>query len=254
MLSQAEIDRFAEQGYLTGLPLCSAEHMSALRPLLDSALGVGVERETATLHRHLDLPAVYELGSHPAIVERVASLLGPDILLWHSRFFDKPPGEPPVPWHQDAPFWRLDPMDCVSAWIAIDATGPHNGCMEVIPGSHREPLPHIMSEGTGRFGIQTKIGSAEESRAVAIPLEAGQFILFDRWLLHRSAMNTSTQPRVGLSLRFTTPGVRVDCSRFGNMTPPYGVHLVRGEDRFGYNPIAPAPAGAGQGAGLPRST
>ena len=252
MLTQAEIELFAEQGYLTGLPLCSADEMAAVRPLLDSALGDGVNRDAATLHRHLDLRAAYELASHPAIVERVASLLGPDILLWHSRFFDKPPGEPPIPWHQDAPFWRLDPMECVSAWIAIDATGPHNGCMEVIPGSHRNPLPHTLSKGTGRFGIRTKIGQADESRAVAISLEPGQFLLFDRWLLHRSEMNRSSRPRVGLSVRYTTPQVRVDCSRFPDRDPAYGVHLVRGEDRFGYNPIAPVPIGGGQVAISPR--
>lgn len=251
MLSQTEIDLFAAQGYLTGLPLCSAGAMAAVRPLLDSALGAGIDRDAATLHRHLDLRAVHELAAHPAIVERVASLLGPDIVLWHSRFFDKPPGEPPIPWHQDAPFWSLDPMECVSAWIAIDATGPHNGCMEVIPGSHRNKLPHTLSKGTGRFGIRTNIGQAEASRAVAIALEPGQFLLFDRWLLHRSEMNHSAGPRVGLSVRYTTPAVRIDCSRFAGRGPPYGVHLVRGEDRFGFNPIAPAPTGDGPGAALP---
>lgn len=238
-----ELELFAEQGYLTGLRLCSAVEMAALRPALAGALGGDIDREPSTLHRHLDLRTVYGLCSHPAIVERVATLLGPDILLWHSRFFDKLPGEPPIPWHQDAPFWRLDPMECVSAWIAIDESGPDNGCVEVVPGSHRNPRPHIPSEGTGRFAIQTQVGEADEARSVPISLESGQFLLFDRWLLHRSAVNRSAKPRLGLSARFTTTRVRVDVSRFSGLVPAYGVHLVRGEDRFGYNPVAPVPTG-----------
>lgn len=241
MLSPTEVELFAEQGYLTGLRLCSASEMAAIRSSVGDAIGGDANREHSTLHRHLDLRSVYELCSHPEIVERVAALLGPDVLLWHSRFFDKSPGEPHVPWHQDAPFWSLDPMECISAWIAIDDSGTGNGCVEVIPGSHRNPRPHVISEGTGRFAIQTRIGAADEDRAVPISLESGQFFLFDRWLLHRSAMNHSAKPRLGLSVRFTTPRVRVDLDRFSGLAPAYGVHLVRGEDRFGYNSIAPVP-------------
>ena len=238
-LSPDQIERFNAEGYLTGLRLCSAEEMATLRRAFAPALGEGVQREQGTLHRHLDLRAVYDLCSHPAIVERVASLLGPDLLMWHSRFFDKPPGEPPVPWHQDAPFWRLEPMVCISAWVAIDAAGLHNGCVEVIPGSHRKQLQHTASEGTGRFGMRAEPPKADVAKALPIELGPGQFFLFDRWLVHRSPVNRSNAPRVGLSVRFTTPAVRVDCGRLAARTRGYGVQLVRGADRFGYNPAAP---------------
>lgn len=241
MLRPTEAADFVRQGYLTGLRLCSPSEMAAIRPALAPALDTAAPGSSATLHRHLDLRAVYDLCAHPAIVERVASILGPDLFLWHSRFFDKRAGEPPVPWHQDAPFWSLDPMECVSAWIAIEDCGPHNGCVEVIPGSHREARSHVDSEATGRFALRTRVSEEDAARAVPISLEAGQFFIFDRWLVHRSAQNLSATARTGLSARFVPTRVRIDASRFAGMTPPYGVQLVRGDDRFGLNPLAPAP-------------
>jgi ectoine hydroxylase-related dioxygenase (phytanoyl-CoA dioxygenase family) len=132
-------------------------------------------------------------------------------------------------------------MLCISAWIAIDAVGPHNGCVEVIPGSHRWQLTHVASSGTGRFGLRAEPTELDVSSAVPIELEPGQFFLFDRWLVHRSPVNRSNAPRIGLSARFTTPAVRVDCKRLVARTPAYGVQLVRGSDHFGYNRSAPIP-------------
>ena len=95
-------------------------------------------------------------------------------------------------------------------------------------------------QGVG-FAIQTPISDEEAAQAVPITLEAGQFFIFDRWLVHRSAVNPSAKPRVGLSARFTPTRVRVDSSRFAGSAPAYGVHLVSGEDRFGLNPLASVP-------------
>lgn len=241
MLSTTQRETFAAQGYLAGLQFCSAADMADLRARFQQLLGDPPHDDAATLHRHLDRPEVHALCAHPAIVECVSSLLGPDLLVWHSRLFTKPPGEPPVPWHQDAPFWNLQPMECLSAWLAFDDTGPHNGCVEVIPGSHLRDRPHEDSAGTGRFGIRTQVTAEEEARAVPVALRAGEFFLFDRWLLHRSGVNLSASSRYALSIRFVAPSVRVDASRFAAHRPPYGVQLVRGEDRFGYNPVAPVP-------------
>ena len=241
-LSRRETERFDQEGYLTGLRLCSPGEMAVWRQALAPVLRGGDERERDTFQRHLDLRAVHALCSHPAVVEPVASLIGRDLLLWHSRFFDKQPGDPPVPWHQDAPFWRLDPMICISAWIAIDAVGLHNGCVEVIPRSHRRQLAHVSSSGTGRFGLRAEPTELDVAGAVPIELEPGQFFLFDRWLVHRSPVNPSNAPRIGLSARFTTTAVRVDCNRLIVRTPAYGVQLVKGSDHFGYNQRAPIPA------------
>src|SRR5262249_34983741 len=73
--------------------------------------------------RHLDSPTVYRLCALPAITQRMASIYGPDLLLWHSVLFDKPPAKSGAqeihPWHRDMYNWNLEPMMTVSAWLAL---------------------------------------------------------------------------------------------------------------------------------------
>ena len=58
--------------------------------------------------------------AHPAIIDRIAGLLGPDIVVWTTNFWLKEPGGAEIPWHQDINFWPIEPPVNVSAWIAID--------------------------------------------------------------------------------------------------------------------------------------
>src|SRR5947209_10160766 len=72
------------------------------------------------------------------------TLLGPDILCWGSGFFIKNPHDAArVTWHQDSTYWGLSKPDIVTAWVALTFSTRENGCMHVIPGTHRlQPLPH----------------------------------------------------------------------------------------------------------------
>ena len=80
-------------------------------------------------NRHLDYPLIYELATHPSIVERMTSLYGPDLLLWRTNFFVKEPGAKEIPWHQDFNYWPLEPPIIISAWIAIDSATLENSCL-----------------------------------------------------------------------------------------------------------------------------
>ena len=215
--------------------------MDRTRQGIDTVLESNGFTGDPTLHRHLDARIVHDLCADPAIVERAAGLLGPDLLVWHSRFFDKPPGSGPIPWHQDMAFWPIEPDVCVTAWIAIDRADKGNGCVEVIPGSHRRQVPHVASTGTGRFGQKAAPDYVDENAKVTIELEPGQFFLFDRWLLHGSPANESNRRRLGLSVRIVPAYVRVDFERMSPRPPQLGAQVVHGEDRFGLNRIVPAP-------------
>ncbi len=74
---------------------------------------------------------------NPGILDVVESLLGPDIKLMGDQFFLKPPGGIEKTYHQDSPYFLIEPMALVSSWAAIDDVTLENGCMWVIPGSHR---------------------------------------------------------------------------------------------------------------------
>ena len=154
------------------------------------------------LDRHFDVEFVWRLATHRRVLDAVEAVLGPDILLLASNFFCKYPaeerGERFVAWHQDVTYWGLEPPRAITAWIAIDDADVENGCMSVIPGSHRLGiLEHGKSAREGNLlSINQEVpdGLVDEARAVSMPLRAGQMSLHDGMLLHGSHPNRSTPP------------------------------------------------------------
>ena len=242
MLTQAELDQFEAEGFIVGPPVHDSTRMDGVRAELDAVLATPGLAGAPTAHRHLDSRAVHDLVAQPPILERLASLLSPDLLVWHTRFFDKPPGSGPVPWHQDMAFWPIEPDICLSVWIAIDRADVGNGCVEVIPGSHRTRVSVVSSVKTGRFGRKADPEAIDTSRKIPIELEPGAFIIFDRWLLHASPPNESDRRRLGLAARIVPTSVKVHFDRMSPTFPELAAQLIRGVDTVGLNRLAPLPA------------
>jgi phytanoyl-CoA hydroxylase len=98
------------------------------------------------------------------------------------------------PWHQDWMYWRGDHK--ASVWVALDDATPENGCLKVLPGSHRAEADHDGSDGDGfGFGHRLARGSVDESRAVTAEMEAGGAVFFHDLTLHASHPNTSQADR-----------------------------------------------------------
>jgi len=213
-LCPKDVELFQHQGYLGPFELCPPDEMRSLRRELERLLDSPGPAKAPIQFRHLDSALTHDLCSHPAVVGRIASLLGPELVLWHSTFFEKPPGDIEVPWHQDGYYWPINPIINVSAWIAIDDATTGNGCLEVLPGSHKTRIPHINFNGGGRFRKRADPDQFQVSNPVNLEVSAGQFILFDAWLMHRSAANHSRRRRLALSARITVPTTRVDTSRY----------------------------------------
>ena len=246
-LSREQVERYHGDGYLGPFTLCSPAEMAAIRERIDNeVIGTWNEWPGAQYQtRHLDCRVVYELCAHAAILDRVACILGPDLVLWQSNFFMKEPGEKEYPWHQDANYWPIEPPINVSAWIAIDPATVENGCVQVIPGSHRKHVPHIPADAAHQFPEQADPEFVDADKAVYMELEAGQFFLFSERMLHHSDANRSDRPRTGLAVRLTVPIVR--CYHEHPMI------VVRGSDRMGFNRMAEPPAQATRkGGGLRR--
>jgi ectoine hydroxylase-related dioxygenase (phytanoyl-CoA dioxygenase family) len=240
-LPPAEIAEFEEQGFIGPYTLCSPEEMQRLHPLIDEA----VERKSAPFRRdkwesrHQDCRVFYDICASPGIVGRISSLLGPDIVLWNSVVFNKMPGGREVPWHQDRDFLLLDPNVNCSAWLAIDDATPENGGLQFIPRSHGQQVPHVPRVRANQFNARADLAHVDRSKAVDMPLRAGQFVIFHKDALHHSAANLSLKRRMGLVVRLTVPGVKVNTA---GLFSGHQVYVVRGEDRFGLNMIGTPPA------------
>jgi phytanoyl-CoA hydroxylase len=126
-----------------------------------------------------------------ALVSRLQDILGPDILLFRDILMLKPAlvGSK-MPWHQDSNYWPIDPMELCSVWTALDPATSENGCMQVIPGSHK----------LGVIPTRPGMPSLEDdqidlAKAIEVPMAPGSSLFFHSLLLHGSEPNHSDKHR-----------------------------------------------------------
>ena len=234
-LTRAEVDFYIENGYLGPYAAMTPAEMAAARAEIDAKMlnTEGPNPRRPMQSRHMDQPVVYDLAAHPAIIERIAGLLGPDIVVWTTNFWLKEPGGAEIPWHQDINFWPIEPPVNVSAWIAIDDVTVENSCVRIIPGSHRQSLPHTSAPQEMAIGEMVDPQSYDAGRAVDMALKPGEFFLFSERVLHASGANTSRKRRLGLSVRVTVPFVHI--FQDSHLHPGHTAILAKGKDVMGFN-------------------
>src|SRR6185436_7711434 len=112
---------------------------------------------------------LYDLCMDSRLLYFAEDLIGPNFYLWGSHFFSKEPGDGRItPWHQDAQYWPLSPQNAVTVFIAFTDCDRENGCLRVVPRTHREArLRHHFSEDS-RYSLPQEIedGELDVNRAV----------------------------------------------------------------------------------------
>ncbi len=155
-LKPDECLHYHENGVIGPYTLCEPEEMAAYRNRIEEEVlaiqpsfkSLGATPNSPRHYRHLDCRVVNDLCAHPAIVDRLASLFGPNLLLWRTSILLKETGADEglrFPWHQDGTYFKLVPEANVSFWLAIDEATEENGCVQLIPGTHTFILPEVSS-------------------------------------------------------------------------------------------------------------
>ena len=147
------------------------------------------------------------------------------------RLLVVPAGDPAyVSWHQDGTYWGLSSPDVVTAWVALTPSLPENGCMRVVPGTHKRQVPHedTFAESNLLSRGQEIAVEVDNAKAVDVVLQPGQMSLHHVLIFHGSEQNRSDIRRVGFAIRYVpthvsqTSGIRESAL------------LVRGVDEFGH--------------------
>ena len=130
---------------------------------------------------YLLFPWAAELVRHASILDLVEAVIGPDILVFHTTVWLKPPrSENYVPWHQDATYFGLAPFKHITAWVALTPSRPESGCVRVIPGSHHEgQLAHFDDHNDALTMLsrgQKLADGIREGDAVEFVLEPGDVL------------------------------------------------------------------------------
>ena len=159
---------------------------------------------------HLVLPWVYQIASHPNVLDAVEGVIGPDILVLGSDWFVKFPHDKAfISWHQDGAYWGLHPPKVTTAWIALSTSTPENGCMQVMPGTHNASFPQkdTYAEDNALSRGQEIAVDVDETKAVNIVLGPGEMSLHHIGIAHGSKANRSDNARIGIAIRYMTPEV-----------------------------------------------
>ena len=239
-LTEVQIAAYEREGYLAPIAVMSAAEARALRARLEAIeAGMGGPLRGDIRHKaHLLFPFLAELIRHPAILDAIEDLLGPDILCWNSNFFIKEAETPSfVSWHQDSTYWGLSSPDVCTAWVALTPSNFDNGAMAVIPRTHtRDQIPH--RDTFDRHNLLTRgqevAVAVDERDAAPLVLEAGEMSLHHVRLVHGSPPNPSPDRRIGFAIRYIPTRVR-------QIEGEDSATLVRGADRFHNFELEPRP-------------
>ena len=145
-------------------------------------------------------PHMKALSEHPELLDVVSRVIGAQPVLFQDMALLKPPriGRE-KPWHQDHAYFNL-PLDTpvLGVWIALDRATTANGCMTVIPGSHRRgPVVHFQ-----RRDWQICDSHVDNRGALAVPLEPGGCLLFSSLMQHGTPTNTASERRRALQFHY----------------------------------------------------
>jgi ectoine hydroxylase-related dioxygenase (phytanoyl-CoA dioxygenase family) len=147
-----------------------------------------------------------ELAMDPEIVELVSGVIGEDVILWGCHVFCKPAAEGyETPWHQDGHYWPIRPLANCTVWVALEQSTVENGCLRVIPRSHRGGVlhPHLHEDRNDlTLNQRMAAGSFDEAQSVDLELQPGQMSLHDVYMIHGAKANTSDKRRTGVALRY----------------------------------------------------
>ncbi len=243
-LSNKEKIQFLNDGYVKNLPVFSSEGVIKIQEIfktLSDRLPDQIDINKTNMWNKAS-KMFYDICVTPTILDYVEDVIGKNFYLWGGMFFFKEKkSKSIVPWHQDSQYWPLNPSKSVTVWLAVYDTDKENAAMKIIPGSHKiKAYPHNQNDNSN-YLLDKEVSSKyiKDDKVVYMDLKAGEISLHSDALLHGSDENKSSRPRCGIVLRYSPTDVKVDISEW----PFFSIQLVRGEDKYNHNPVAPIPRG-----------
>lgn len=229
VLTDEQWDRFARDGFMHLGQVLGAEEIGGLTQRADDlAMGrvhnehvklqldtggayeelpqeVEAFEEGTTMYRKiqgLEMDDVFTpLIRHPRFLEVCARVYGPHVPLsiFRAMVMNKPAGQgTTLPWHQDGgDVWALDREPLVTIWVALDGATTANGCMDAVRGSHRLGL---LSNYGSTLSEEHAAEHCPPEQVVPLEVPAGHAVLMHNWLIHRSGVNPSPDPRRAVTI------------------------------------------------------
>lgn len=246
-LSAEQFNRYGEDGGLAPVYAFSAEEAQRYRAQLEAfeqKLGIPLmkypARPTIWSKSHLLFTWIDSVVRHPAILDVVEDIVGPNIRVFHNNVFIKEPHSPEfITWHQDGAYNGVSPPEVLTVWVALSDASVEMGCMKMLKGSHRHGL-RVHVDKKSEHNLLTRgqqIEILEKVQVIDLALKAGEMSVHHTHAVHSSEPNRSDQRRVGIMSTY----VPTHCRYIGTGPTKMRAALVRGTDNFGHFDDEPAP-------------
>jgi phytanoyl-CoA hydroxylase len=220
-----DVDFYREQGYVLARGVFARDEVTSMQreveALLERAEAAGRkmeatwrgewrQRESAAVQTRVD--SIHNVQNHsasftrllvdPRLVDLAAELIGPNVQLHHTKLHNKPPSVgSPFPMHQDYPYFPHEGDSMIAAIVHIDDSTVENGCLCVVPGSHKlGPIEHA---DDGSFYLP--LDDWPLDRASPVEAQAGDVMFFGYCMVHGSYVNRSNRPRAIVLVQMRSP-------------------------------------------------
>jgi len=217
-LNDEQVKQFVDDGFLIVPDLINAEELDELKhdivkvargdypnegisPLPADVSEEEVLKNILCIHQpHYISPVMLKYVKHPKISGVLSQVTAAHLPYWdgsvkcmQSMYFVKPPSFQGQAWHQDEIYIPTRDRSLIGAWIAVDDATIDNGCLWVMPGSHRNGYlyPQRPHENHDEFDFAPESYGFDDSKEVPVEVKAGTVVFFNGYLLHRSRKNRS---------------------------------------------------------------
>ena len=225
MFSAAEIEQFTRDGYVVVRALAPAEECAAIRATAQRDLAAGnapVEYEADTKYpgapMSLDAPGgrtvrrllqacardpvILRWATQSAVAMRLRQLLGPSVELsqaHHNCVMTKNPSYSSITnWHQDIRYWAFARPELVSLWLALGREYFENGCLLVLPGSHKLEFSAEQLDETLFLRPDVESNKPLIRAQRRVELDTGDVLFFHCRLFHAAGHNQTADTKFSL--------------------------------------------------------
>ena len=233
-LSSNQLKQYEDEGFVSPINIFSKDKAKEIRneiELIENHMPEELDN-SGRYNAHLISPLLDEVTHDTKILDAVQSLIGENILVCGTTLFIKNPNEKGfVSYHQDAKYIGLEPLNWVTAWVAITDSNEKNGCMRMWSGSHKDNLKeHDEKFNNGNLLTRGQtVKNVPKDETTPLILEAGQMSLHHPTVVHGSELNKSNDRRIGFVIQsYISTNVK-------QVLGKNSVQLARGTDEYNYH-------------------
>ena len=204
VFTQAEMDEIA--GYIEAFQRCAEERLKAKGGAEGISRAGEIVFDSHLAEQDENIRAFCKREEFVAITTQ---MLGPNIdLYWNQSVFKGPEGTKEFPWHQDDGYTSVDPSPYLTLWLALNDATPENGCISVLPASHKRGLVEHRPSPIGLVCHELD----DPDQGLRVPVKGGSMAVFSSLTMHKSGPNSTQGTRKAYVIQYSHAGLKNACT------------------------------------------